>query len=111
MTEPDEYHPYMSVICNNLGCVVVNVGFRNAPEAKCPKGQEDFVDSILHIIENSEKFGIDPERIALAGRSGGAWIATGAMNLLIKSGHGNKIRALIIANGMYSLEVYGKSDD
>lgn len=111
MTEPEEYNPLMSVVCNNLGCVVINVGFRNAPEHKCPKGQEDFVDSILHVIDNSSKFGIDPKRVALGGRSGGGWIASGAMNLLIKSGQGHKIKALLLANGMYSLEVNRVAED
>lgn len=44
------------------------------------------VDSIDHIIDNSTKYGINPKKICLAGLSAGAWIITGAANILGKAG-------------------------
>lgn len=51
----------MAVAAHNLNCIIVSVDFRNGPEVKCPRGQQDFVDAIMHIIKNSEKFSINPE--------------------------------------------------
>ena len=45
-------------IALNLKCIVFNVDFRNAPEAKAPKGSNDFALAILHVHSNAEKFGV-----------------------------------------------------
>ena len=83
--EPEDMHKIMAFVCVNLGCVVFNVGFRNGPEVKAPTGQQDMVDCVLHILDNASKFGVDPNKACMAGISGGGWIATGAMNLLVKA--------------------------
>ena len=45
-----EFNNIMSVTCINLNCIVVSVDFRNGPEVKCPRGQQDFADVVSHII-------------------------------------------------------------
>lgn len=79
-----------------------NVGFRNGPEVKCPTNQQDFVDAFLHIYQNASRFGIDTEKIAIGGVSGGGWISTGAANLMVKSGDIGKVNSLHVYAGMLS---------
>ena len=83
----------MAVSCVNLGCVVVSVDYRKGPEVKCPIGQQDFVDAVLHIHDNSQIFGINPKKICMAGLSGGGWIVAGAANILEKTSRLGKIKA------------------
>ena len=94
----------MAVTANNLNCVVVSVDYRKGPEVRCPQGQRDFVDALNHVLDNSSKFNIDPKKICIAGTSGGAWIVTGAANILGKSGKLGKVKALFIHSGMLSDE-------
>lgn len=86
----------------NLNCVVFNIDYRLAPEHKCPGGQEDFVDCVNYVLANAGKFGINPNKAAMAGCSGGGWIAVGAANLLAKANDLGKIKALFIHTGMLS---------
>ena len=102
--DADSATSLMAITCNNLGCVVVSVDFRNGPEVKCPTGQQDFVDAVMHIITHNCKYGIDPAKVCLAGISGGGWIVAGAANLMVKAGTINKIKALFIHTGMLSDE-------
>lgn len=51
--------PLCAHIALNLDCVVFNVNYRKAPEAKCPKGQQDVVTAIEHVYNNADKFGIN----------------------------------------------------
>lgn len=110
-TEAKDYHLLCSKTCYNLDVVIISVDFRNAPENKAPIGQQDFVDSLLHILDNPGKFGIDPNRVGIGGRSGGGWIAAGAMNLMIKAGQANKVKALLICTGLLSNEVSKVAED
>lgn len=74
----------MAVTCINLNCVIISVDFRNGPEIKCPRGQLDYLESINYIYANPTQFGIDHNKICIAGIDGGGWIITGAANLLAK---------------------------
>lgn len=48
-----DLNPQMAITALNLDCVVFNVDYRLAPEAKAPRGQQDFVDATNHIIANA----------------------------------------------------------
>jgi len=85
-------------------CVVVNVDFRNAPEAKAPGGQQDMADVTRYLLEHGAKHGIDPNRLAMGGASGGAWVALGAANLLAKSDEVSPIKALLLGCAQLSDE-------
>ncbi|KAL8769244.1 MAG: hypothetical protein Q9209_004745 [Squamulea sp. 1 TL-2023] len=52
--------------------VFVSVEYRLAPENPFPVAVEDGCEAILHLAANSERYGIDPHRIALSGFSAGA---------------------------------------
>lgn len=40
-------------------CIVFNVDYRLAPEAKAPAGSRDFMHAFLHVYENSDKYKVD----------------------------------------------------
>jgi acetyl esterase len=61
---------------------VVNVCYRLAPEAKAPEGINDGYAATKWVIQNAKDLGINPERIAIGGESGGGYITAGvAMRL------------------------------
>lgn len=74
----------MCITALNLNCIVFNVDFRNAPEAKAPKGSIDFVKAIEHVYRNADKYNVDKDKICMAGISGGGWACLGAALILAK---------------------------
>ncbi len=67
-------------ICRGLsrraGAVVVAVDYRLAPEHKFPAALEDCVDVTRWVAANAKSLRIDPQRLAVAGDSAGANMAT-----------------------------------
>jgi len=63
-------------IARKTPAVVVDVDFRLAPEAKCPKSSEDCYDATKWIYEHAEEFGANPSRLIVAGDSSGGNMAT-----------------------------------
>lgn len=56
------------------------------------------------MLEHGEEYGVDPQKVCMAGISGGGWIAVGAANLMAKAGDISKVKALFIHTGMLSNE-------
>lgn len=63
-------------ICRRAGAVVVAADFRLAPEHKFPVPVDDSEDATRWTAANAEALGIDPARLAIAGDSAGANMAT-----------------------------------
>ena len=59
-------------LCRDAGVVVINVGYRLAPEAPFPAAPEDAYRAFCWVYENAEALGIDGSRLAVAGDSAGA---------------------------------------
>ncbi|KAF2226433.1 Alpha/Beta hydrolase protein [Elsinoe ampelina] len=56
---------------NALGCVVVSVDYRLAPEHPFPTAVDDGADAVLWVAEHADELGIDPFSLTLSGFSSG----------------------------------------
>ncbi len=77
-------------ICRELtarvGCLVVSVHYRLAPEHKFPAAAEDCHAAALWIARHAEELGGDPKRIAIGGESAGGTLTAVVTQLLRDSG-------------------------
>ena len=62
-------------LCREAGCMVVSVDYRLAPEDPFPAAVDDCFASVRWLADHAEEIGIDPDRIAVGGDSGGGNLA------------------------------------
>ncbi len=73
----DGDEPVGPVFAGQLGCTVVSVDYRLAPEHPFPAGPDDCYDALLWVHQHAESLGIDPSRIGIGGASAGAGMSAG----------------------------------
>lgn len=77
----EQSHAQAVALCDALGCVVVSVDYRLAPEHPHPALVHDCYAGLTWMAANAEELGVDPDRLAITGGSagGGLCIATALM--------------------------------
>ncbi|MCB1488967.1 MAG: alpha/beta hydrolase [Bauldia sp.] len=72
----DTHDALCRILCHGIGAIVAAADYRLAPEHPFPAAIEDSIAATAWIAENAAGLGIDPERIVVAGDSGGGTLAT-----------------------------------
>jgi acetyl esterase/lipase len=59
---PSQLTAYSRALCSTYGAVVASIGYRLAPEFKCPTQANDVWDGTSWVAEHAESFGADPAK-------------------------------------------------
>jgi acetyl esterase len=70
-------------LCQASGAIVVSVAYRQPPEHPFPAALDDSYAALLWARDNAATFGGDPERMAVAGESGGGMLAAVVTHLAL----------------------------
>ncbi|MEE2057312.1 alpha/beta hydrolase [Rhodococcus artemisiae] len=71
----DENDDRLDLIATELGCAIVSVDYRLAPENPYPAALDDAETVWRHILTHSDALGVDPSRLVIGGASAGAGLA------------------------------------
>lgn len=71
----DSGDPIAWGVADHVGCIVIGVDYRLAPEHAFPCGVEDCYAVLRHVAEHGEAYGIDPSRLGVWGDSAGGNMA------------------------------------
>src|SRR5680860_434633 len=71
----DSHDPLCRFLAERADVRVLSIDYRLAPEHPFPAAVEDCWAAYVWVVENSERFGVDPERIAVGGDSAGGYLS------------------------------------
>lgn len=96
---------FCRLLAELIGGVVFSVDYSLAPERPFPNGFNDCYNSLEHIVNNSSAYGIDANRVFLAGDSAGANLCS-AVSLRCRNDNGVKVAGqfLIYLGGCICIE-------
>jgi acetyl esterase/lipase len=70
-------HQSALALCEALGCVLVSVEYRLAPEHPHPAPVHDCYAGLVWMADHADELGIDPDRLAIYGASAGGGLTIG----------------------------------
>ncbi|GAB2644759.1 alpha/beta hydrolase [Prescottella soli] len=86
-------------IASTVGCVVVSVEYRLAPEHPYPAGLDDCFAALTWVAAHADELGVDSERLAIGGVSAGAGLAA-ALALRVRDEQGPRLVYQLLDNPM-----------
>ncbi len=100
----DTHDRIMRSIMSVTNCAVIGIDYHLAPETKFPIPLYECSAVIRYFHEEGDQYGILPDKMAIAGDSGGANLAFGS-NLYLRDFYGGNdyISALLLYYGAYGL--------
>lgn len=73
-------------ICSRAGVVVADIDYAVSPRTRFPGQVYECYDILQHFAENAREYGVDRDRIAIAGHSAGGTLAAAAILMAIEEG-------------------------
>ncbi len=80
----DAYDASARALTNRVGCIVVSVDYRQAPEHRFPAAHDDVLAATSWVMANIAEMSGDPSRVAIGGESAGANMAVAACMSLMR---------------------------
>lgn len=101
----DTHDRFCRILAEQTGAVLVAVDYRLSPEAKFPSAVEEVAAVARYLHEQGAVHGIDGERLALAGDSGGAHLDLAAtLYLREECGGADWVKCLMLYYGWFGLK-------
>ena len=75
--KPESFADFNERFARELGCLVVSVDYRKAPETRFPGALEDCYAALRWLHAEAEALGVDPRRVCIGGESAGGGLAAG----------------------------------
>jgi acetyl esterase len=73
----DTDHAHCVELARGVGCLVVSVDYRLAPENPCPAALDDVEAAFRYVVDNCARLNADRRRVAVMGRDAGAALVAG----------------------------------
>ena len=105
-----ESDPVCRLLAKHLGCIVVSVDYRLAPENPFPKPLEDCYAATQWVYEQAEKLGGDAGQLIVCGESAGGNLAA-AVALMARDLQGPPIAAQLLIYPIITAQIESESYD
>lgn len=99
LPSPDLDDAWCENIVEEIGCVVVSVAWRRAPEHPFPAAAEDCYTGLSWLANRATELGVDPARVAIAGKSSGGGYAA-SLALMVRDRGEFSIRHQLLIHPM-----------